>query len=58
MIYSLPVFGAADLSRSAWSAWSLLPLCRAPGRPKAPPTGRETHSKRFAQFGSVILGAS
>ncbi|SRR6266568_1020711 len=38
------------MSRSAWSAWSLLPLWRAVGGPKAPASW--PHSRRFARFAS------
>src|SRR5213594_4462613 len=38
------------MSRSAWSAWSLLPLWGAAGGPKAPASW--PHSKRFARIAS------
>src|SRR5216684_2961175 len=38
------------MSRSAWSAWSLLPLWGAVGGPKAPASW--PHSRRFARLAS------
>src|SRR6266480_4152034 len=43
------ILQAAAVSRSVWSAWSLLPLWCAAGGPKAPASW--THSIRFAPFG-------
>src|SRR6266496_4386172 len=43
------ILQAAGISRSVWSAWSLLPLWCAVGGPKAPASW--THSIRFAPFG-------